>query len=77
MYFCSACFAKECNSSDRTRCYRCRVLSKHPLDRNALMKLRVRDLVWFLAKKHVSVEYCKVCNLKVGNTLVKKVNFFL
>lgn len=39
-------------------CGKCKILSASPLDRNAVMNLRVCDLKWFLKSKSVSIFSC-------------------
>lgn len=67
MDYCASCLPRDidsdCLSSKRSKCRRCRVFSMNPLDRNALLNLRVRDLRWYLNKRHVLTNYCKVSHL--------------
>ncbi|UYV81827.1 RNF34 [Cordylochernes scorpioides] len=46
--FCSACIMRFKGSERLQRCRRCRVFFSIPLDRQAVMNLRVRDLLWYL-----------------------------
>ncbi len=61
MDFCNGCLIKENGSDRRNHCKRCRVFNNRPLDRNALLGLRARDLKWFLASKRISSQMCNVC----------------
>ncbi|RWS14886.1 E3 ubiquitin-protein ligase RNF34-like protein [Dinothrombium tinctorium] len=60
MDFCCDCIARDVRRGEapRNRCRRCRIFSMRPLDRNALMSLRVRDLKWFLDSRGVSSQFC-------------------
>ncbi|XP_013794199.1 E3 ubiquitin-protein ligase RNF34-like isoform X1 [Limulus polyphemus] len=60
--FCSACLSKDQSVRKQPKCFRCSVLFAVPLDRAALMRLRVRDLQWFLKHKSISTIGCKEKN---------------
>lgn len=48
------------SSMHRYLCQKCRIFNHRPLDRKMLMMLKVRDLRWFLEKKHhVVTSGCK------------------
>jgi len=73
--YCTSCFnsygsQQDSSSSYHTResyadprirkfCRRCRVFNQWPLDKRSLSNLRVKDLRWYLERRHVNVAHCK------------------
>lgn len=50
-YYCANCIASR-------RCKRCSVFAQRPLSRTDLLKLKPKDLIFYLQSKHISTEGC-------------------
>ncbi|XP_015784756.1 E3 ubiquitin-protein ligase RNF34 [Tetranychus urticae] len=64
MDYCVNCFPKDGNhdffaSLRRARCRRCRIFNMQPLERTALLELRIKDLKWYMDKKRIPHRFCK------------------
>lgn len=56
--FCSQCMVYNPVPPRKSICNRCTVFSQHPISKEALNSLKVRDLKWFLASKNISSHHC-------------------
>lgn len=59
--FCGNCYKLETDlgNSRSTICLKCRVFARVPLKREDLIKLKVKDLRWYLRTKRISSSLCK------------------
>ncbi|KAH8416092.1 hypothetical protein KR222_008122, partial [Zaprionus bogoriensis] len=53
-YYCSNCLT----TTTARRCQRCAIFAQRPLLRTDLLKLKPKDLIFFLQSKHISTEGC-------------------
>lgn len=57
-YYCYNCLVNNNNNRRQALCKKCLVFSKRPLVRSDLLKLKPKDLIFYLQSKHISTAGC-------------------
>lgn len=75
--YCSNCLTK---NKERILCKRCVIFTTRPISKIELLKLKAKDLIFYLQSKHISTTGCvgelKICPESVGLKIENKLNVF-